>query len=67
MKIYKYVGPGAGVIGLPNEVTREEAKRRGVEKTLDACIANRLYVEMSPKVTKKDKSKSEQESPNKGV
>lgn len=42
---YKYDAPppGGGVIGLPNEVTRAEAKALGVEHILNAAIANGLY------------------------
>ena len=41
---YKYIGDGAGVVGLPHEVTDEEAAQMGVSDILAACIENGSYV-----------------------
>ncbi len=46
MKRYRYVGEGAGVPGLPWEVTEEEAKLVGASEILKAAIANGNYVEV---------------------
>jgi hypothetical protein len=43
MEMYKFVGKGAGVPGLPHTVSRKEAKRRGVEEILNAAIKNGNY------------------------
>lgn len=43
MEMYKFVGKGAGVPGLPHTLSREEAKKRGVEEILDAAIDNGNY------------------------
>jgi hypothetical protein len=43
---YCFVGKGRGIVGLPHEVTREEARSRGVEKLLEAAIANGNYMAM---------------------
>jgi hypothetical protein len=43
---YHFVGKGRGIVGLPHEITREEARSRGVEKLLEAAIANGNYMAM---------------------
>jgi len=45
MKTYKYIGDGAGVPGLPHEITDEAAKALGVTEILDGAIKNGSYVE----------------------
>lgn len=40
---YHYVGKGRGVLGLPHDVSMEEARARGVEKILEAAIKNGRY------------------------
>lgn len=57
-KQYHYVGDGAGIIGLPREVTREEAEALGVLDLLEQAIRDGKYVEAqidAPKTTKKTK------------
>lgn len=41
---YKYIGDGAGIIGLPHEVTDEQAAEMGVSDILAAAIENGSYV-----------------------
>lgn len=41
--IYKYVGKGAGVPGLPHEVTYAQAKALGVLDILEEAIKNGNY------------------------
>ncbi len=48
MTKYKYVGEGAGVPGLPHEISDEEAKALGVEAILKAAIENGSYVPLTP-------------------
>jgi hypothetical protein len=43
---YKYIGDGAGVVGLPHEVTDEEAEALGVSTILKSAIENGIYVSM---------------------
>ena len=45
MKTYKYIGDGAGVPGLPHEITDEAAEVLGVSDLLDGAIKNGSYVE----------------------
>jgi hypothetical protein len=40
---YRYVGPDAAIIGLPHEVTEEEAEQLGVSELLQAAIENGSY------------------------
>jgi hypothetical protein len=47
-KRYRFIGEGAGVPGLPHELTDEEARALGVEELLQAALANGNYVEMTP-------------------
>ncbi len=42
-RLYKYVGDGAGVPGLPYEITDAEAARTGVKELLSAAILNGNY------------------------
>lgn len=42
--VYRYVGDGQGVPGLPHEITRGEAEKQGVLPLLDAAIAAGVYV-----------------------
>lgn len=44
MKKYKYIGDGAGVMGLPHEITDEEAERDGLSELLAAAVENGSYV-----------------------
>lgn len=41
---YKYVGTGAGVPGLPHEITDEEALELGVVQLLQEALKNGDYV-----------------------
>jgi len=41
---YIYVGNGAGVPGLPHEITDEEAQELGVEDVLRDALNNGAYV-----------------------
>ncbi len=40
---YQYVGDGAGIIGLPHEISDEEAEQLGVGELLRAAIENGSY------------------------
>jgi len=42
---YKFVGDGAGVPGLPHEISDEEAEALGVTELLKAALENGSYVE----------------------
>jgi hypothetical protein len=42
---YKYVGDGAGVPGLPHEISDEEAESLGITELLKAAVENGSYVE----------------------
>ena len=44
--VYKFIGKGMGVPGLPHEISDEEAKRLGVGELLKAAIENGSYVAM---------------------
>ena len=46
---YKYVGNGQGVPGLPNEVSKQEAKDLGLGDVLKECIKAGLYKEVKAK------------------
>lgn len=48
MKLFRYVGNGAGVPGLPHEITDEEAKALGVDGLLKEAVNNGSYVEVDP-------------------
>lgn len=48
MKKYKYIGEGAGVPGLPHEITEEQAQARGLSELLRAAIENGSYIEIKP-------------------
>jgi hypothetical protein len=41
---YKYVGEGAGVPGLPHQISDEEAEALGVTELLKAAVENGSYV-----------------------
>ena len=45
MKKYKFVGEGAGVPGLPHEITEEEAEALGLSELLEAAVENGNYRE----------------------
>lgn len=47
MKSFRYVGNGAGVPGLPHEITDEGAKALGVEELLKEAVNNGSYVEVN--------------------
>lgn len=47
MKSFRYVGNGAGVPGLPHEITDEEARALGVDELLKEAVNNGSYVEVS--------------------
>ena len=48
-KKYRYAGKAGGFVpGLPEELTENEAKELGVEKTLRECIDAGLYKEVKP-------------------
>lgn len=56
---YKYVGDGAGVPGLPHEITDAEAEELGVTDLLLAAVENGSYAavqETSPVTKKKMRS-----------
>ncbi len=42
---YKYTGEGQGVPGLPNEVSKQEAKDLGLADVLKECIKAGIYKE----------------------
>lgn len=44
-KVYVFVGKGAGIPGLPHQVTKKEAENRKVGKLLDIVIERGTYVE----------------------
>ena len=46
---YIYVGNGQGVPGLPNEVSKKEAKDLGQSGVLQECIKAGLYKEVKAK------------------
>ena len=46
--VYKFIGKGMGVPGLPHEISDEEAKRLGVGELLKAAIENGSYVSCPP-------------------
>lgn len=46
---YKYIGDGAGIPGLPHEISDEEAARDGLTELLKAAIENGKYIESTPR------------------
>lgn len=53
MKIYKYVGDGVGVPGLPHQISEDEAKQLGVSEILkDAITAGNYELETTKKKPK---------------
>ncbi len=49
MKKFVYVGDGAGVPGLPHEITDEQAKEQGVIDLLNDAVKNGAYAEVVEK------------------
>ena len=45
--IYKFIGAGMGVPGLPHQISEEEAERLGVKELLQAAIENGSYAPIS--------------------
>lgn len=43
MTLYKYVGDGLGVPGLPHEISDREAEKLGVSEVLREAIENGSY------------------------
>lgn len=60
-KIYRFVGQGQGVPGLPHVVSYEGAEAMGVLEILEAAIENGNYIEDNPEPTKKAKIRVEVE------
>lgn len=48
MRKFLFVGSGAGVPGLPHELTDDEARELGVEKILDEAVKTGTYKEVKP-------------------
>ncbi len=44
---YKYTGDGAGIPGLPHEITDEEAKELGLVDLLKEAVQNGSYAPQS--------------------
>ena len=42
--IYKFVGNGAGIPGLPHEISDEQAKELGLTAILEEAVRNGNYV-----------------------
>lgn len=51
MKKYKFVGEGAGVPGLPHEITDTEADALGLSELLEAAVGCGNYREAAPPPT----------------
>lgn len=47
-KVYVYVGDGAGIAGLPHQLSEQEAKDAGVLDLLKEAIKAGKYVEQKP-------------------
>lgn len=45
-RTFRYCGAGAGIPGLPHELTEDEARALGVRDVLDAALANGSYQEI---------------------
>ncbi len=45
---YRFIGAGAGIPGLPHEVSDEQARELGLEETLRAAMAAGTYEEVIP-------------------
>jgi hypothetical protein len=52
MTTYRYNGDGAGLPGLPNEVSEEEAQKLGMADVLKNAVAVGLYVEVKGQKSK---------------
>lgn len=48
---FRYCGDGAGIVGLPHDVTEEEARALGVWDVLQAALKNGSYREVTDRVT----------------
>ena len=51
-KVYIFIGEGAGIPGLPHQVTKKEAKIRKVGELLEVAIKKGVYVEKKEEKTK---------------
>lgn len=60
--IYKYIGDGAGVPGLPHEISDEEAQGLGVTDLLKAALENGSYAEAPSSAQDKLEKKSKRPS-----
>lgn len=60
--IYKYVGDGAGVPGLPHEISDEEADTLGVTDLLKAALENGSYEKAGSSAQDKPEKKSKRPS-----
>lgn len=49
-KVYEFVGEGAGIPGLPHQVTKEEAKNRKVGELLEIAIKKGVYAEKKSEI-----------------
>ena len=49
MTMYQYVGDGAGVPGLPHQVSDEEAAALGLTEMLNDAVKDGVYVETGAK------------------
>ena len=59
-KRYRFIGDGAGVPGLPHELTEEDAHKLGIETLLMEALKNGAYEEVkSPKGSKAPAQESE--------
>ena len=45
---YKYVGDGAGVPGLPHEISDDEAEALHVADILSTAVENGSYIQAAP-------------------
>lgn len=59
---YKYIGDGAGIVGLPHVVTDEEAAAAEVIDILHAALENGNYVAVETAAEKPRASKKKTES-----
>ena len=70
MQKYKFVGPGAGVPGLPHEITQAEIEQLN-ETQFDewhAALSSGLYVEVTDaKPVRKSKSTTTDQTPSEGA
>lgn len=61
---YKYIGDGAGIPGLPHEITDEEAAARGLTELLKDAIEAGVYVpaDLTPRPSLRGKGAKKVES-----